>query len=302
MSEAFRKNISQGIKVTVVGMAANLLLVILKMYAGMLSKSQALIADGIHSLSDLLSDVIVILGLKWGSKEADEDHPYGHGRIETLSSMIVGLMLILFGIGLTYNAMTSLYSHDISHPGPLALIAAAISIIVKEGLYWYTVKTGRKMKSLAVIGNAWHHRSDALSSVAVLIGVGATYLDPSLVYADALAALVVTYFVVKVGASLLWQAMKEVVDTAPSEKTVQKIHDLALAVDGVKNVHDIRARFSASQILSELHIVVDPDQSVREGHAVAKAVEKVLIDEIEDLVKVTIHVDPEKPTVTENSQ
>ena len=169
MDNINEQNISSGIKVTLIGSIANILLVAVKLYIGFISRSQALIADGFHSLSDLFSDVVVFFGLKWGRKEADHDHPFGHGRIETLSGMIVGLILFLVGVGLAFNAVNSLYTGEYSQPSLPAIFAAAISIIVKETLYWYTIVVAKKLKSQALFANAWHHRSDALSSIAVLV-------------------------------------------------------------------------------------------------------------------------------------
>ncbi len=185
--------VKDGFKVTIVGIAANLVLVALKIYAGIIGKSQALIADGIHSLSDLLSDFIVLIGLKLGHQEADENHPFGHGRIETISSMVIGILLIAAGIGIVYSAVTALYDHQKAQPTLFTLIIAFLSIAIKEAMYWYTLLAGKRMKSMLLIANAWHHRTDALSSVAVLIGIGGVYLNPNWYLADSLASLFVTY-------------------------------------------------------------------------------------------------------------
>ncbi len=283
---------SQGLKVTVVGIVANILLVIIKIYAGLIGKSQALLADGIHSLSDLLSDFIVLFGLKWGTMDADENHPFGHGRIETLSSMIIGILLIGAGIGIVYSSVTALYEHQKAEPTLFTIFIALISIGVKEGMYWYTLIVGKKIRSMLLIANAWHHRTDALSSVAVLIGIGGVYINPNWYLADSLASLFVTYFILRVGGQMVWQALKEVVDTAPDKDVLDKIQATAQSVEGVLDAHDINARLSGGQIFSEIHIVVNPDITVREGHAIANNVEDLVIKEIEDLVRVIVHVDP----------
>lgn len=282
-----------GLRATWIGMAVNILLVIFKLWAGFASRSQALIADGVHSLSDLFSDVVVIFGLKWGRKREDEDHLYGHARIETMSGMIVGILLIAVGLGITYNAIASIYEHDAARPSLFAIYAALFSIVSKEILFWYTLKVGKKLKSLALIANAWHHRTDALSSIAVLVGVGAVYFNPNWFLADAFAALAVTYFVFRVGANLFWSAFKELSDKAPDKEILDQIKDRALSVEGVRQVHDLRARYSGSQIFVELHIVVDPELSVREGHDIADTVERVLMEEFTDVTRVITHVDPE---------
>ena len=286
------QKLKSGIKVTIVGAVVNIILVILKLYFGFIGRSQALIADGIHSLSDLFSDAVVLLGLNWGSKDADDNHPFGHGRIETVSALIVGLILVGVAVGIIYKSVQSLYEHEPMQPTIWTIMAAFVSIISKEALYRYTVFIGRKYKSLAVVANAWHHRTDAFSSIAVLIGITGAYLNPNWVYADALASLFVTYFIIKVGWELIWQALKEVVDTAPDEEVLQLIRTISESIEGVQNAHDIKARYSGGRIFTEVHIVVDKNLSVFEGHTIAKNVEYTLIDEIDELVKVIVHVDP----------
>ncbi len=282
-----------GLRITWIGSGVNLMLVGFKLWAGMVSGSQALVADGIHSLSDLFSDFVVILGLRWGRKHEDEDHPYGHGRIETISSMIIGMLLIVVGIWIAYNAIRSIYLHDVSRPSLLAIWAALFSILAKEGLFWWTINIGRRINSMALIGNAWHHRTDALSSIAVLIGVGATYINPNWHLADSIAALFVVFFVMKVGVSLTWQAFRELSDTAPDREVLIEIARRAERIDGVIQVHDLRARHSGSQIFVEMHIVVDPNISVREGHKIAATVKHYTLKEFADVTRCIIHVDPE---------
>ena len=282
-----------GLRVTWIGSVVNLLLVGFKLWAGFVSGSQALIADGIHSLSDLFSDFVVILGLRWGRKHEDKDHPYGHGRIETISSMIVGMLLIVVGLWIAYSAIAAIYSHEASRPSLLAVWAALISIVAKEVMFWWTMAIGRRINSMALIGNAWHHRTDAFSSVAVLVGVGATYLNPNWHLADSIAALFVVFFVAKIGISLTWQAFKELSDTAPDRGVLIEIARRAEQIDGVLQVHDLRARHSGSQIFVEMHIVVDPNMSVRDGHKIAATVKHYTLQDFSDVTRCIIHVDPE---------
>ena len=282
-----------GLRATWIGAAVNVVLVIFKLWAGLVSSSQALIADGIHSLSDLFSDFVVVFGLKWGRQSEDADHPFGHARIETISSMIIGLLLILVGLAITYNAILSIYHHHPSTPSVFAVYVAAISVVFKEALFWYTMRVGRRLRSLALIGNAWHHRADALSSVAVLAGVGAVYVNPDWYLADSYAALLVTFIVIKVGITLTWSAFKELADTAPDREVLVKLTERAAQINGVMQVHDLRARFSGSQIFVEVHIVVDPDLSVRQGHDIARDVKYALLDNYPDVTRVITHVDPE---------
>ncbi|RKX23851.1 MAG: hypothetical protein DRP45_09505 [Candidatus Zixiibacteriota bacterium] len=285
--------LSAGLRATWVGLAVNVLLVILKLWAGYTSRSQALIADGVHSVSDLFSDVVVMIGLRWGRKAEDADHPYGHARIETISSMIVGFLLLLVGLGVVYDALTSVYEHSATVPGVLAIYVAALSVILKEGLYWYTFAIGKKIRSQVLLANAWHHRSDALSSVAVLIGVGAAYFNPAWRMADAYAALVVTFFIGRVGIDLVRSAFRELSDTAPDESVLRQLNEVAASVSGVRQIHDLRARHSGAEVFVELHIVVDPQLTVREGHAIASEVKHRLLTQISDVTRVIIHVDPD---------
>ncbi len=284
--------IASGIRATWAGTAGNIVLIVFKLWAGFASNSQALIADGVHSISDLFSDFVVLLGLRWGRKGEDEDHPWGHARIETISSMVIGLMLLFIGLGIAWSSVGAIAANKVSKPGQFAIFAAAISIVLKEGLFWYTLVVGKRLKSQALIANAWHHRTDALSSVAVLIGVGAAYYNPDWYLADSLAALVVTVFVMKVGVDLVWSAFKELSDIAPDRDVIAGIITVAGEVEGVHQVHDVRARYSGPQIFVELDIVVDADLSVRHGHDIAVTVKQAIMHASPDITRVKIHVDP----------
>ena len=285
--------VRSGLQVTFVGAAVNIGLTALKFWGGVVGQSQALIADAVHSISDLLTDAVVIFGLRWGHKEADENHHFGHARIETFAGLVVGLALVLVGAFLVYHAVHTITEHRLSQPTAVAVLVAAASIILKETLFWYTVGVGRRLRSSSLVANAWHHRSDALSSVAVLLGVGAGVIDPNWRIADAYAAIVVAVLVAKVGIDIGWRAVREVVDTAPDREVMSRLTELALSVEGVREVHDVRARHSGPQILAEMHVVVDPDLTVREGHSIAKTVELLLREKIADLTSVIIHVDPD---------
>ncbi len=291
--ERVQKELASGLVVTWVGLVANILLGVGKITAGLVATSQALVADGVHSLSDLFTDVVVLVGLKLGRREEDENHPFGHARIETISGMVIGTVLFVVGLGIAYSALTSIYEHKTAAPSLLAIIVATVSILIKEGLYRYTLRVGQRIKSLALISNAWHHRSDALSSVAVLIGVTAAYINPAWHLADACAALVVTFFIIRVSLRLTWDALKQVVDTAPDREVLDRLVQTALKIEGVREVHDLRARYSGSQIFVEMHVVVDPDLSVREGHRIASTVRAHLVNEVSDVTRVIIHIDPE---------
>ena len=259
---------------------------------GVFGQSQALIADAVHSVSDLFTDVVVLLGLKIGRKGPDQEHPYGHGRIETLASAIVGMALIATALYLGIQASFSIYSHTEYHPTLLALFTAAASMILKEVLYRYTVRVGRRIRSPLIVANAWHHRSDALSSVAVLLGVTGAHIKPTWHILDSYAALLVSFFIIKVGLQTLIKALLEFIDTAPSPKILDQVTQCAMSVEGVMDIHDLRARTTGGSYQMEAHIVVDGRMTVIEGHRIAKAVEKCLLEEVDGIDRVTVHVDP----------
>jgi cation diffusion facilitator family transporter len=292
MSRLDKEGDRAGQRVTWVGAVANTLLIVLKFIAGIFGNSQALIADAVHSVSDLFTDVIVLLGLRIGGKAPDEGHPFGHARIETLACAIVGLALIATALYLGIDAALNIYHHTEHHPTSLALIGAGVSIALKEALYHYTVRTGRRIKRPLIIANAWHHRSDALSSVAVLLGVTGTLINPSWHILDSFAALLVSFFIVKVGLEILRNSLREFTDTAPPPEILDKISRCTRNVEGVLDMHDLRVRTSGGLYQMETHIVVDGQLTVVEGHKIAKAVESCLAEEIEDLDRVIVHVDP----------
>lgn len=281
-----------GERITLAGVLVNLVLIIIKLLAGFLGHSQALIADALHSISDLFTDAVVLAGLKIGRKPADEDHPFGHARFETLASTIVGFILVALAIYIGFDSAHKIYHHEDYQPAPITVAAAALSILMKEVLYRFTIKIGRAIKSNAVIANAWHHRSDALSSIAVLFGVGAAQLNHQWHILDSYAALLVSILILKVGYDIGREAVMELTDTSPDKKMLDRMKHCALHVSGVMNVHDLKARKLGGQLQMELHIVVNGDQTVTAGHRIAKEVESCLLEEIKELERVIIHVDP----------
>ena len=293
MPESNSISLRAGKKVTLVGVIVNTILILLKLAAGIFGNSQALIADAVHSFSDLFTDAVVLIGLKVSNKPPDKTHHFGHARIETLASTIVGMALIGTALYLGISASLTIYRHNEYHPTFLALSAAGISIVLKEGLYHYTIRTGKRIKSQLIMANAWHHRSDALSSVAVFIGVSGTLIKPSWHILDAYAALLVSFFVVKVGLQILRDALREFTDTAPRPEVIGKIKQCALSVNGVVDMHDLRVRTSGGLYQMEIHIVVDGRLTVSEGHKIAKEVEGCLLEDVGNFDRIIIHVDPE---------
>jgi cation diffusion facilitator family transporter len=294
MSKSKTDATRSGTSVTWVGILANAVLIAFKLIGGIFGHSQALIADAAHSVSDLFTDAVVLVGLKAGRKAADQDHPFGHARFETLSSAIVGVFLIGAALYISIEAASSIYHRSEYHPTWLALGAAGLSIIVKEALYRYTAHVGRRIKSPVIMANAWHHRSDALSSVAVFFGVAGARIHPGWHVLDAYAALLVSLLIFKVGVGILWRSMQELTDTAPQPDVLDKISRCISGVSGVLGHHDLRVRSSGGQYQMEAHIVVEGSLTVIEGHGIAKKVEYCLKEQIEDLNQVIIHVDPDR--------
>ena len=293
MPESNSTSVSAGSKVTLVGVLVNTLLILLKLVTGIFGSSQALIADAAHSFSDLFTDVVVLIGLKISNKPPDKTHHFGHARIETLASTIVGMALIGTALYIGIDASLTIYHHTEYHPTTLALFGAGVSIVLKEVLYRYTIRIGRRIKSQLIVANAWHHRSDALSSVAVFIGVAGTQINPKWHILDSFAALLVSFFIVKVGLEILRDALREFTDTAPKLEIIEKIQQCALSVNGVLDTHDLRVRTSGGLYQMEIHIVVDGQLTVLEGHKIAKTVEGCLFEGVGNFSSITIHVDPE---------
>lgn len=283
---------AQGKRVTWVGIAANSLLIAMKFAAGVLGHSQALIADAIHSISDFFTDFVVLLGLRFGRKPPDETHHFGHGRIETIASAVVGLSLIGVAIFIGVSAVSTIYYHLDRRPTWVAIAAAAVSIAVKEALYQYTVIVGRQIMSKAVIANAWHHRSDALSSVAVLIGVTGAQIRPAWHILDSYAALIVSFFIAKVGVDVFGGALSEFADTAPRGEVVDRIKECFCAVKGVRGIHDLKVRATSGILEIQVHLEVDKALSIDEGHLIIDEARSCLTAARDDVGEITVHLDP----------
>ena len=269
-----------------------MLLGVAKLFVGYIAQSQALVADGIHSLSDLLTDFMVLFAAKHASRGADEEHPYGHGRIETVMTVALGAALIIVAIGIAWDAVRRMFEPDLLfHPGWLALVVAAISIVAKEAIYHYTMNASKRLRSKLLRANAWHSRSDAISSVIVFIGVlGAM---AGLDYLDAVAAVGVAMMIVKIGWELAWHSISELIDTALDAERVESIRKTIEAVPGVVDLHMLRTRRMGADALVDVHIQVESYLSVSEGHQISETVRQQLIDEIEEVTDVMVHIDPE---------
>jgi len=279
-------------KVTIVGAVVNVVLSVIKILAGWLGSSHALIADGIHSLSDLATDAVVLVAAKHGAKDADEEHPYGHGRIETLATVVLGIVLILVAFGIGYDAVRRLFDPEhLLIPGMLALWAAIISVAAKEALYHYTVAVAKKLRSNLLRANAWHHRSDAVSSIVVVVGVIGSMAG--LPYLDAVASVVVAVMVAKIGWELGWHSVHELIDRGLDHDDIENIRKIIMEVDGVRAMHDLRTRRMGGNAFVDVDVLVDPSLTVSEGHRISQEVLNRLHNDIDDVIDVTVHIDPE---------
>lgn len=285
-------------KVTWIGSVVNFLLVIFKFIAGVIGHSSALVADAVHSLSDFITDIIVIVFVKISGKPEDEDHKYGHGKFETLATALIGVALFAVGIGLLVGGATKvadvLNGATLPAPSMIALIAAAVSVVSKEILYRYTVIVGKKHNAQSVIANAWHHRSDAFSSIGTLIGVGgAMFFGEKWRILDPIAAIVVSAFIIKVAIDLVKPCLDELLERSLPAETEKQILDIIATFPEVSSPHHLRTRRIGNHIAIEVHLRMDAQISLENAHAIATKVEKRLKETFGQETHIGIHMEPE---------
>ena len=279
--------------VTWTGLVVNLLLAIFKFVAGALGHSQAVVADGAHSLSDLSTDLAVLIGVRYWSAPADDCHPHGHQRIETLVTALIGAALVLAGAGIGFNALRSLRGpHTSELPGWVAFWAAIISIVSKELLYRWSIGVGKRVRSPAVMANAWHHRSDSLSSIPAALAVAGSRVFPDWYFLDHVGAVMVSIFILQAAWRIVRPALGQLVDEAAPPEVAETIKRIALETDGVMLVHAVRTRFVGPAIQVDLHILVEPNISVQQGHDISENVQAALLDRLQDVADVVVHIEP----------
>jgi cation diffusion facilitator family transporter len=279
-----------GRKNTLVALAINIGLFVFKMVAGVLGRSQAMVTDAFETLADIVSTFVVLFGLRLAARPKDTDHPYGHGKFETMAAAVCTLFLLVFGFAFMYRGVFSALTHYRTIPTFLPLIAAVFSIVFKEGLYRYTIRTGRRINSPALIASAWHHRSDAISSIPTFVGIlGARIGFP---FMDPLAAAVTSVFILRIGLDIGRGVFAELVESSVDESTLNQIRAVVSSVTEVRRAHDLAARRLGPDILVEMHILVDGNLSVQKGHQIADEVEHHLKQQVPGVSRVTIHVDP----------
>ncbi|MCG2726146.1 MAG: cation diffusion facilitator family transporter [Elusimicrobia bacterium] len=284
--------VSQIRKITYAGLIVNVVLFIVKLALGILGHSQAVVADAIHSLSDLITDFAIIFGVKFWSKPADDCHPYGHRRIETFITAIIGLVLVAAAVGIGYNALSTIRDAHIEQPCWIAFMGALISIVFKEVLYHWTIKVGKRLKSSAVIANAWHHRTDAFSSIPVAIAVAAATLNENWIFLDHIGAIVVSIFILSAAWKIMQPAIAELFDAGAFEHHKKEIQNIILNTSGVKSIHKLRTRRVGSGLYLDVHIQVAPAMSILDGHEISGLVKRKLLNEGPDVIDVIIHIEP----------
>ena len=278
-----------GIKVTIIGILANVTLSVIKFIGGIIGNSTAMVADAVHSLSDLFTDTIVLVTHKISRIPKDEGHPYGHGRAESIGTTAIGIIIIFAGIGLAYEGWNIIRSESPPIPEPIAAGMALVSIFIKEWLFRYTYSVGKKSNSSLLIANAWHHRSDAISSIAALVGIIGSMMGYPML--DPIAAAMVGFMIIRLGYKLTLGGFRDLMDTALSEKDTRNIQGVIDEISGAIKTHDLRTRKIGGEVLIDVHIQVDSDLTVTEGHEIAERVRRNLINRYPKTQDVLVHVD-----------
>ena len=284
-------------KVTLIGSVINVVLLLFKFIAGFLGHSAAMIADAVHSLSDFVTDIVVLIFVRISGKPKDKSHDYGHGKYETLATTIIGLALLVVAIGILYSGTTKIISwangEILAAPGMLALWAALLSILLKEGVYRYSMIKARELNSQAVEANAWHHRSDALSSIGTAVGIGgAIFLGQHWTVLDPIASVIVGIFIVKVSVDLLRNGIGDLMEQSLPDAVEEEILNLVASLPGDVKPHDLRTRRLGNHYAIELHILMEGDISLKEAHDKASEVEDLLRDHYGEETHVAVHVEP----------
>ena len=280
-------------RVTYVGMMINAVLAFIKITVGGMAHSSAVVADGVHSLSDMFTDAAIIAGSRYWAKPADSGHPHGHRRIETAVTLIIGLTLATVAFNMAWRAVTSIHAGEHHTPGRIAMVVAIISIIVKEFLYRWTIHAGHRIHSMPLVANAWHHRSDAWSSIPAAAAAGLATLGEGWGFIDHVGAIAVAIIVLHAAMKISWPAAQQLLDSAGPRETVEDITRIARLTDGVRDAHRVRTRYvGGTRLSADLHVLVDGDLSVTEGHNIATAVRERLIEKRQDIVDVVVHTEP----------
>ena len=282
-------------KITLIGLVVNIALSILKFLIGFFGNSQAVVADALHSFSDTTSDLVILFGVKYWMAPPDESHPFGHQKIESFITIIIGFILIFVACAIGYNALVSLQEKNPLQLSWIVIIGPFVSIIIKEILFKMTYKVGIKTNSSSLKANAWHHRTDSLSSIPVLIAVVASLIDPRLRFLDQVGAVIVSAFIIRIGLKILFTNINDLLDTGISNEKIAELEKTITAIKNVKGVHKLRTRKLANYIYIDLHLEVDGQLSVTKGHDISEAVKFSLIQNNPKIIDVMVHLEPAEP-------
>ena len=277
--------------ITLWGILLNIFLVALKLVSGSFIRSSALIADGVHSLSDLATDFVVLIGTRLSSRPADKTHPYGHGKLEAIASILIALVLLVISFGLIWSAGISIYQHKQNYPGYMILVVAFVSVVFKEILFYTTRKVSRITQSTVLYANAWHHRSDSLSSFAVLIGGAASLLGWGL--ADQVATIVVGFMIIGVAGKILFDSLIELSEHSADSESVQKIENVLSKEADISSWHALRTRKLGAELFVDVHLLVDPALSVQKSHDISIKIEGKIKKELSKPSNILVHIEPD---------
>ena len=281
------------VRVSVISIIVNIMLSLFKLVAGIVANSGAMISDAVHSASDVISTIIVIIGVKLSRRASDKEHPYGHERMECVAAVVLAVILAGTGLAIGYSAVSKIIKgnyEDLAVPGILAMIAAIVSIVAKEIMYWYTRNNAKKINSGALMADAWHHRSDALSSIGALIGIAGARLGYAIL--DPVASLVICIFILKAAYDIFKDAMDKMVDKSCSDEEEARIKEMVLAVDGVLGIDLLQTRVFGNKIYVDLEIDADGDKTLRETHEIAETVHNIVETSFPDVKHIMVHVNP----------
>jgi cation diffusion facilitator family transporter len=279
-------------RVTWVGFGANIILTCIKFSAGIFGQSQALVADAVHSLSDTITDLAVILGSFFWSEPPDQCHPYGHQRIETIVTMAIGSVLFMAGAGIGWHAITTLHQKSVPTPSSLALGTTVISLVTKEILFRWTDRAGKKIRSTALSANAWHHRLDAISSIPVLIALAGAMLFPSLTFLDSAGALVVSVFIIQASVKIMVPGFGELLEKGAPEETLAAITALIMTHPEVITIHKLRTRYLGANLYIDFHLVLNKRLTIQKGHDIAERIKNDILSKTPGVADAVIHVEP----------
>ncbi|NIO49808.1 MAG: cation diffusion facilitator family transporter [Candidatus Aminicenantes bacterium] len=277
--------------ITLWGVLLNIVLMALKLVSGMLIRSSALIADGVHSLSDLATDFVVLIGARLSNRPADKTHPYGHGKLDTIASILIALVLLAISFGLIWSAGTAIYQHKHNYPGYMILVVASVSVVSKEILFYVTRRISRITQSTVLYANAWHHRSDSFSSLAVLIGGVASLLGWG--HADQVATIIVGFMIIGVAGKIFFDGLIELSEHSADSESIQKIEEVLSKEAGISSWHALRTRKLGAELFIDVHLLVDPALSVQKSHDISIKIEGKIKKELSKPSNILVHIEPD---------